>query len=518
MEGKFEDWETGPRYELIRFLGEGSYGCVVEAYDRKNNQKVAIKRINELFDDPVNSKRILREIYLLRLMHSDNIVKLHEVLTPSDSLNFNELYVVMEFGSTDLEKIINSELHLQRTHIQRITYNLLLSLKYVHHCGVIHRDLKPGNVLMNCDLTVKLCDFGLARSLMEVGGGGGRMGPTRLRSAPVFPGMKGFAGMRQITEEIPSVDEGESESLQSESINSLEDMDTNRGENILTENSEFENKNVVHEVEVIVVEDMDDEEANLMLEEELDRQKQHRINQLHQTKNLREGLKRSLTTAVVTPWYRAPELALLEKIYGVGIDMWSVGCIFAELMSMMRENIETGGTRAPLFTGQFGGGSMFQTADGLTGNTGQLDAIFDIIGTPTLSQTSFLSDSVTASYLHKMPHKKKMSLQFLFPGSDPEMLSFLEGLIDFNPYLRMDMSSALGHPFLRDVRDTQREKELAKVGNEIELEFEEEGDEIEIDRLRELFLKEIANYHGENYSEIDISTTTPWGSVLIPSS
>jgi mitogen-activated protein kinase 1/3 len=60
---------------------------------------------------------------------------------------------------------------------------------------------------------------------------------------------------------------------------------------------------------------------------------------LVKTRDLRKNLKRELTGHVVTRWYRAPELILLEKDYGEAIDVWSVGCIFAELLTMMKENV-----------------------------------------------------------------------------------------------------------------------------------------------------------------------------------
>jgi mitogen-activated protein kinase 1/3 len=63
-------------------------------------------------------------------------------------------------------------------------------------------------------------------------------------------------------------------------------------------------------------------------------------------------MKRELTGHVVTRWYRAPELILLEKDYGPAIDIWSVGCIFAELLGMMKENASTYLDRKPLFPGK----------------------------------------------------------------------------------------------------------------------------------------------------------------------
>jgi mitogen-activated protein kinase 1/3 len=72
---------------------------------------------------------------------------------------------------------------------------------------------------------------------------------------------------------------------------------------------------------------------------------------LVKTKDLRKNMKRVLTGHVVTRWYRAPELILLEKDYGEAIDVWAVGCIFAELLTMMKENVPNCLERKPLFPG-----------------------------------------------------------------------------------------------------------------------------------------------------------------------
>lgn len=74
----------------------------------------------------------------------------------------------MEYAESDLKKVIKSSIHLQLVHIQTIIYNLLCAIKYLHESNVLHRDLKPANVLVNEDCTVKLCDFGLARSITGV--------------------------------------------------------------------------------------------------------------------------------------------------------------------------------------------------------------------------------------------------------------------------------------------------------------------------------------------------------------
>jgi serine/threonine protein kinase len=73
--------------------------------------------------------------------------------------------VVLEYSQSDLKKLFKSPIHLQAVHIITLTYNILVGLKYLHSAEVLHRDLKPANVLINEDCTVKICDFGLARSV-----------------------------------------------------------------------------------------------------------------------------------------------------------------------------------------------------------------------------------------------------------------------------------------------------------------------------------------------------------------
>lgn len=71
------------------------------------------------------------------------------------------------------------------------------------------------------------------------------------------------------------------------------------------------------------------------------------------TRNIRRDIKRQLTGHVVTRWYRPPELIILEKDYGEPVDVWAVGCIFAELLQMMQENVADPKERKALFPGEY---------------------------------------------------------------------------------------------------------------------------------------------------------------------
>ena len=100
-------------------------------------------------------------------------------------------------------------------------------------------------------------------------------------------------------------------------------------------------------------------------------------------------MKRELTGHVVTRWYRAPEIILLEKDYGPAIDIWSVGCIFAELLSMMKESAATYLERQPLFPGKScltlsPDKNITQEKNGFPySKDDQLARIFQVIGVPS---------------------------------------------------------------------------------------------------------------------------------------
>jgi len=156
--------ELKSKYKIIKFLGKGSYGCVCKAINLKNNREVAIKKYLNIFRDQIDCKRILREISIFRQLNHPNIVKCFDIIIPNiDSIE--SIYVEMELCDTDLKSIIyNSDINLSYLQIKKILYDILNGLDYIHNLGLIHRDLKPGNIVINLEnCSVKICDFGLAR-------------------------------------------------------------------------------------------------------------------------------------------------------------------------------------------------------------------------------------------------------------------------------------------------------------------------------------------------------------------
>ncbi|XP_037362949.1 mitogen-activated protein kinase 15 [Talpa occidentalis] len=157
------DRHVARRYLLKRRLGKGAYGIVWKAVDRRTGEVVAIKKIFDAFRNKTDAQRTFREVALLQEFGGHpNIIRLLDVIRAE---NDRDIYLVFESMDTDLHAVIREGRLLRDTHKRFIFYQLLRATKFIHSGGVVHRDQKPSNVLLNASCLVKLCDFGLARSL-----------------------------------------------------------------------------------------------------------------------------------------------------------------------------------------------------------------------------------------------------------------------------------------------------------------------------------------------------------------
>lgn len=133
-------------------------------------RQVAIKHIDRVFQTRGDTMRILRELRLLRLLGQHQcIIGVRDVLLPRSPLTFDDIYIVFDLFDTDLNQMIRSKTVYDISHRRWIMYQILHGMQHVHAAGVFHRDLKPGNILVNANCDIKICDFGLARA--EVTGG-----------------------------------------------------------------------------------------------------------------------------------------------------------------------------------------------------------------------------------------------------------------------------------------------------------------------------------------------------------
>jgi mitogen-activated protein kinase 1/3 len=331
------------RYQFIRQIGYGAYGVVCSALDKKTNKKVAIKKVPNAFQDLIDAKRIVREIRLLQFFDHDDIITLVDIHKPEKKTGFEDIYFVTELMESDLHRVIYSGQKLTDEHIQYFMYQLLRGMLHMHSANVMHRDLKPNNVLVNKDCKLKICDLGLAR---------------------------GF--------------------------------------------------------------DLEDE---------------------------------TKTTYVVTRWYRAPEVILKASEYTKAIDIWSIGCIFAELLG-----------RTPLFPGQ--------------NYLDQLQRIIAVSGTPSQADMAYITNDKALEYMKSLPKRTKLPLKNLYPEANPVALDMLEKMLVFNPDKRYTAEECLGHPYFEEYHTPEAEPLCDEV-------FDWSWDNFEPtkDGLQEMVYNEATKYH-----------------------
>ncbi|KAH8671663.1 kinase-like domain-containing protein [Xylariales sp. PMI_506] len=245
----------------------------------------------------------------------------------------------------DLAAIIRSGQPLTDAHFQSFIYQILCGLKYIHSANVLHRDLKPGNLLVNADCELKICDFGLAR---------------------------GF-----------SVDP--------------------------------------------------EENAGYM------------------------------TEYVATRWYRAPEIMLSFQSYTKAIDVWSVGCILAELL---------------------GGRPFFKGRDYVD----QLNQILHILGTPNEETLQRIGSSRAQEYVRNLPFMPKKPFHSLFPNANPDALDLLDRMLAFDPSSRISVEVALQHPYLKIWHDETDEPDCPTTFN---FDFEVLDD---VGDMRKMILDEVYRF------------------------
>lgn len=139
-----------------------------------------------------------------------------------------------------------------------------------------------------------------------------------------------------------------------------------------------------------------------------------------------------MTEYVVTRWYRAPELLLSCSDYNQQIDVWSVGCVFAELLG-----------RKPLFPGK--------------DYVHQLNLITKVIGTPADEELEFVTSEKARRYLNSLPRTERVSFQQMWPEANPVAIDLLNKMLIFDPSQRITVEECLSHPYLASLHDLSDE-------------------------------------------------------------
>ncbi|KAG9103573.1 negative regulator of the PHO system [Ceratobasidium sp. 370] len=281
-------------YVQLEKLGEGTYAT---GRSRTTNEIVALKEIHLDAEEGTPSTAI-REISLMKELKHVNIVRLHDVIHTE-----TKLVLIFEFCEQDLKKYMDTHGErgaLDPGTVRSFMFQLLKGTAFCHDNRVLHRDLKPQNLLINRKGELKLGDFGLARAF----------------GVPV---------------------------------------------------NTFSNE-------------------------------------------------------VVTLWYRAPDVLLGSRTYNTSIDVWSCGCIFAEMI-----------TGVPLFRGR--------------DNQDQLLNIMRIIGTPDERVLRKIAADSPEIQLKQYPRYPKVPWQQVVPKASPQAIDLLERLLQFDPTKRITAQEALMHPY-----------------------------------------------------------------------
>ncbi|XP_008062217.1 cyclin-dependent kinase 2 isoform X4 [Carlito syrichta] len=148
-------------FQKVEKIGEGTYGVVYKARNKLTGEVVALKKIRLDTETEGVPSTAIREISLLKELNHPNIVKLLDVIHTE-----NKLYLVFEFLHQDLKKFMDASAltGIPLPLIKSYLFQLLQGLAFCHSHRVLHRDLKPQNLLINAEGSIKLADFGLARA------------------------------------------------------------------------------------------------------------------------------------------------------------------------------------------------------------------------------------------------------------------------------------------------------------------------------------------------------------------
>lgn len=161
-EGHKESNRIG-KYQIVKTLGEGSFGKVKLAYHTTTGQRVALKIINrKTLAKSDMQGRIEREISYLRLLNHPHIIKLYDVIKSKE-----EIIMVIEYAGKELFEYIVQNGRMKDDQARRFFQQIIAAIDYCHSHKIVHRDLKPENLLLDDQLNIKIADFGLSNIMSD---------------------------------------------------------------------------------------------------------------------------------------------------------------------------------------------------------------------------------------------------------------------------------------------------------------------------------------------------------------
>jgi len=428
------DWPIGPKYRFIQDLGKGSYAQVCEAIEIKTGRTFAIKKFLKATTEQTRARNCLREIEIITKMAHQNIIKVKEVFIPECEDN-NSVFMVMEYFPLDLRKVIKSPAILEPINVKRLLYQILLSAYYMHTAKIVHRDLKPANILLDKKNTIKICDFGLSRSI-------GKEAVSKEDEDEIPDEIEDGLEKNCITYIPGAFTAGINTHIKCSVVNT-EKCHSFSCEKLKTKKiTEFPSSNKL-----------------------IGCRARKRKSTFALLQPLQSGLliqaKTNLTSHVVTRWYRAPEVILMEKQYGTAVDIWGIGCIFAELLQMLPTFPGDFSKRKAIFPGQscFPLSPCASDLNEVSVDSDQLQVICNVLGLPKPDDTDFITNLSTKKYIKVLTGPTSHILSKIYYYAPKLAIDLLQKMLEFNPNKRISAKDALCHPYFYDIRDEHKEVE-----------------------------------------------------------
>lgn len=397
------------KYQILERVGSGAYSDVYRARRLSDDLIVALKEVHDY-------QSAFREIEALQMLRNcPNVVVLHEYFWREDE----DAVLVLEFLRTDLSVVIRDakkkEGGVRVGEVKRWMLQILCGVDACHRNMIVHRDLKPGNLLVSDDGVLKLADFGQARILMESGFDG-----DNNQQVPVEQNI----GYQEYVPP-PLVAVPDAHSLPNQGCNNQAEEVTNREEYLrqlvelkakrhaMDEADKETNTNDGYSscLATGTISDIDDDPLKSSYSYEAE-----------EGGNDRTG---ALTSCVGTRWFRAPELLYGSIDYGLEVDLWSLGCIFSELLTL-----------EPLFPG--------------VSDIDQLGRIINVLGNLTEEvwpSCSKLPDYRTISFAKI---ENPVSLEACLPNRSPDEISIVKRLVCYNPANRATAMELLNDKYFNE--------------------------------------------------------------------
>lgn len=400
-----------------KVLGKGAFGYVFQIPHRESGTDWAVKFLPRPFHNSQITRRTLRELSIMRQCDHPNIVKLMGAFVDGSLQGpFRHVYIAMPHGGYALNVLLRENRHsgsqqLTAPVVQSLTKQLLAAMRYLHSANIAHRDLKPANIVVQPanNWHLKVIDFGLARQLRRQFHVGDRVCILN-PSASGRPG----GGLPLATGLIQSVTVGDRGSNSRVSV-AISDWMMADGKPAIA----YVGVDSLQLIETA---------AGAADREEAD----------SAPPAVSPTMQRSLTTLVVTRWYRPPELIFHDAHYSDAVDMWSIGCIYAELLEALEPDDAARERVNQLFRGDASVDRSVSWIDGMirsvVGNPrSQLRVIFGIIGTPTPKERATVSNPTIRAALASLPTQERRDFRDLYPHATEADIALLTNTLQFDP-------------------------------------------------------------------------------------